>query len=144
MRKLHCSWNALLPAGNGSSWRRQGTQAWFSYGKSEGFKGNYAAVKRRLSDKGIFRSLKAWSLTNIGVRPTFGKKERSVEVYLFDLEKDLYNKELKVCFITKIRNEMAFPDSRALACRIKKDIAKAKSIIKNAEPAKKQNLTFSC
>lgn len=88
--------------------------------------------------------LKAWLLTNIGVRPTFGKKERSIEVYLFDLERDLYNKELKVCFITKIRNEMAFPDSRALACRIKKDIATAKSIIKNAAPAKKQNLTFSC
>lgn len=74
---------------------------------------------------------KYWALTNVGMRPTFKKDAVSVEVYLFDTEKNLYDQELFVYFLQKIREEMSFPDVAALVAQIQADVRQAKSLISN-------------
>lgn len=72
---------------------------------------------------------RTWALTNVGNRPTFCKEEPSVEVYLPDTEKNLYNQELIVRFLQKIREEMAFKSAAELVEQIQRDIKLARAII---------------
>jgi len=65
------------------------------------------------------------SLTNIGSCPTFGQKEVNIESYIMNFNKNLYGQKLKIYFIKKIRSEIKFASSEALAQQIKKDIAAA-------------------
>ncbi len=71
-----------------------------------------------------------YALTNIGQRPTFCKREPAVEVYLLDVQKNLYGQELKVFFLQKIREEKAFPGAVELAQQIKKDVERARRLIR--------------
>ena len=68
------------------------------------------------------------SATNIGVRPTFGDNEKTVETHLIDYEGDLYGKELQVKFICKLREEKHFASAEELKTQIKEDIKKVRAI----------------
>jgi riboflavin kinase / FMN adenylyltransferase len=70
-----------------------------------------------------------WALTNVGKRPTFSKTEPSVEVYLLDLQKNLYGQELNVQFLQKIREEKMFTGADELTEQIKKDVLRARRLI---------------
>ncbi len=63
-------------------------------------------------------------LLNIGFKPgPRGKrKEPVVEVHILRFKGDLYNKEIEVSFIRKLRQEFHFKDREALRKRIKKDV----------------------
>jgi riboflavin kinase/FMN adenylyltransferase len=66
----------------------------------------------------------AWrrSITNIGVRPTFGgDAEPSVETYIFDFDGDLYGDVLRVRFLHRIRDERKFSGIDELKNQIQKD-----------------------
>lgn len=65
------------------------------------------------------------SVTSIGVRPTFGQNEKTVETYLFNYEGDLYAQELKVEFIRKLRDEQRFDSPEELKAQIQKDVEAA-------------------
>ena len=53
---------------------------------------------------------------NIGIRPTFGPDgDLTVEAHLFDFDGDLYERDLEVVLIRRIRDEMAFESKDALA-----------------------------
>jgi riboflavin kinase/FMN adenylyltransferase len=67
---------------------------------------------------------------NIGTNPTFGDEEFAVEVFLFNYEDDLYEKELRVAVVEKIRDEQTFPTPDALVQQIEKDVQKAKKILR--------------
>ncbi len=69
------------------------------------------------------------SATNIGTRPTFGDGRKTVEIHLLDYEGDLYGKQLKTGFISKLRNEQYFASSEELKSQVKKDVRKAKTIL---------------
>lgn len=71
------------------------------------------------------------SVTNIGFNPTFNNTERSIETHVFDFEGDLYNQNIRVSFIEKIREEIRFANADALVQQIKKDIQHAKIILKD-------------
>ena len=46
---------------------------------------------------------------NIGYRPTINNSdERTLEVHIIDFEGDIYDRNLKIEFIAKIRDEMKF------------------------------------
>ena len=61
-------------------------------------------------------------MLNIGVRPTFSNEnEISIEVNLFDFNKDIYGKELMVVFVDRVREEKAFASSDDLVTQLKKD-----------------------
>jgi riboflavin kinase/FMN adenylyltransferase len=69
------------------------------------------------------------SVTNIGVKPTFGKAERTVEVHLLDFAGELYGKRLTVELVEHLRTEMKFAGAEELSVQIKKDIERAKAIL---------------
>lgn len=63
-------------------------------------------------------------ITNIGYKPTVGEESRKgVETYLFDLDRDLYGKELTVHFYGYERPEEKFTSLQVLKERIEKDVA---------------------
>lgn len=70
-------------------------------------------------------------IMNIGFRPTFYKHaESTLEIYLFNYQGNLYGKIISVHFIARLRDEMKFPTPSALIAQIKKDVLKAKQLLK--------------
>ena len=65
-------------------------------------------------------------IANIGYRPTFNGKKLLLEVNIFGIKKNLYNKNLNVVFNKFIRPEKKFNNIIELKNQIKKDIKKAK------------------
>ncbi len=66
---------------------------------------------------------------NIGNNPTFGNEETSAEVHLLDFEGDIYEKNITVFFIDRLRDERRFRSPEDLVRQIKKDIEKARKIL---------------
>lgn len=72
------------------------------------------------------------SVTNVGVRPTVsGDKAVSVESYLPDFDRDVYDMRVVCEFYSFIRPEMKFNGIEELGERIKADAITAKKIIEN-------------
>lgn len=71
-------------------------------------------------------------MMNIGTRPTFEGKERTLEVHLFDFQEDIYGKEIQVRFIKRIRDEQKFSGIDEIKAQLEKDREKALSILNNA------------
>ena len=68
------------------------------------------------------------SITNIGVRPTFGNElEPSVETYVLDFEGDLYGDALRVRFLYRIRDERKFGGIDELKAQIARDTERARN-----------------
>jgi riboflavin kinase / FMN adenylyltransferase len=62
------------------------------------------------------------SITNIGMRPTFGDVDRPViETHVFDIDRDLYGQVLRLSFVQRLRDERKFPDVDALRAQIEAD-----------------------
>ncbi len=72
-------------------------------------------------------------MLNIGTRPTFNKNadNRSIEVNIFDFSKDIYNEELTLFFIDKIRDEKKFNGAEELITQLNKDKDTALEILNN-------------
>jgi riboflavin kinase/FMN adenylyltransferase len=68
-------------------------------------------------------------VVNIGTNPTFRDGQLAVEVFLFGYQGDLYEKELQVALVDKIRDEQTFPSPDLLVRQIEKDIQRAKEIL---------------
>ncbi len=72
---------------------------------------------------------------NIGVNPTFADNALSVEVYIFDFDQDIYGKRLDLWFIDRIRDEMKFDGPDRLVEQIRRDVEKAREILKKTPAA---------
>lgn len=70
---------------------------------------------------------------NIGVKPTFGGTELTIEVHLFDWSGDLYGEPLRVQFLEKLRPEQRFRSVAELAGQIHRDIEAARAVVAGAE-----------
>ena len=69
------------------------------------------------------------SVTNIGMRPTFGDVERPViEVHILDATRDIYDRQVRLAFLQRIRDERAFPDVDGLRTQIDADIRSARRL----------------
>jgi riboflavin kinase / FMN adenylyltransferase len=69
---------------------------------------------------------------NIGYKPTFhgeNKSFKSVEVHLFDFDQDIYDEEVAIQWIERIRSEKKFDSIEQLVNQIQQDKAKAKLIL---------------
>jgi len=66
------------------------------------------------------------SITNIGFRPTFVGKEKRVESHIFDFDRTVYDKAVRIFFERKLRDEMRFVSGQDLVEQIKKDIERVK------------------
>ena len=58
---------------------------------------------------------------NIGFRPTVNGNDLTIEVNIFDFNKDIYGDFLTVYFVDRIRDEMRFENLSALQEQLKKD-----------------------
>jgi riboflavin kinase/FMN adenylyltransferase len=69
------------------------------------------------------------SITNIGMRPTFGDVDRPmIETHVFDLDRDLYGASLRLSFVQRLRDERAFADVDALRAQIEADCRSARRL----------------
>src|SRR5687767_1324949 len=69
------------------------------------------------------------SITNIGMRPTFGDVDEPViETHVFDFDRDLYGRELRLSFVQRLRDERGFGDVDALRAQIDADCRSARRL----------------
>jgi riboflavin kinase/FMN adenylyltransferase len=66
------------------------------------------------------------SITNIGVRPTFGNGERSIETFLLE-PLESAPARIGVEFLRRVREERKFEDAAALKQQILRDVARAQA-----------------
>jgi riboflavin kinase/FMN adenylyltransferase len=71
-------------------------------------------------------------VASIGVRPTFESSSLSIEVYLFNFDRNLYGRQMEVSFVQFIREEKKFPDAQSLIFQMQKDVEEAKKILLRA------------
>lgn len=81
-------------------------------------------TKTYVDDKTYF------SVTNIGVTPTFQEKKYSIETYILNFNENIYNNEIKVEFYERIRNELKFDTIELLYEQIACDINYTKKYFK--------------
>lgn len=69
------------------------------------------------------------SITNIGLRPTFGDVDRPViETHVLDFDRDLYDSRIRLSFVQRLRDERTFPDVDALRAQIDADARSARRL----------------
>ncbi|TBW29829.1 bifunctional riboflavin kinase/FAD synthetase [Gramella sp. KN1008] len=64
-----------------------------------------------------------YGMMNIGTNPTVGGKEKTIESYFFDLDKDLYDKKLQIQLLVRIRDEKKFGSVKELKLAMRQDQA---------------------
>jgi riboflavin kinase/FMN adenylyltransferase len=69
------------------------------------------------------------SVTNVGNNPTFGDNARTIEAFLLDYHDNLYEREVCIDFIHKLRDEIKFNNAEELKTRISDDIQQARLIL---------------
>ena len=69
------------------------------------------------------------SITNIGMRPTFGEPARSFEAHIFDFDRDIYGAKVRLDLLERIRGERKFESGAALAAQIAEDLKRAREIV---------------
>lgn len=75
------------------------------------------------------------SITNVGVRPTVsGSKIVNIETNIFDFNYKIYNKDITVYFVDKIRDEEKFNGLEELKCQIAQDKCKALELLAHIAP----------
>ena len=68
------------------------------------------------------------SVTNIGIRPTFGDDLRpSVETHVLNWSGDLYGDVVRVRFLHRLRDEKKFSSVDELKIQIESDVARAQN-----------------
>lgn len=70
-----------------------------------------------------------YSVTNVGVNPTFKNHPYRIETFIFDFEDDIYEKEIEISFLNKIRDEKKFESIDELKKQIYNDTNCAKKYI---------------
>ncbi len=67
---------------------------------------------------------------SIGVRPTFNTgRGELIEAYILDFEGDLYDSELRLRFIERLRGERRFADADALVEQMHRDVQRTREIV---------------
>jgi len=68
---------------------------------------------------------------NVGHNPTLGENKLSIEVHLFDFQDNIYDNNVEIFFIDRLRSEQKFESAEHLVEQIKKDIDQARTILKD-------------
>ena len=90
--------------------------------------GNYIIPKTGVYSSIVIinKNTKKKGIVNIGYKPTFGKNKLLLEVHIFGLKKNLYDKSIKIMLTKFIRKEKKFKNIIQLKKQIKKDIKDSK------------------
>ena len=85
------------------------------------------AVKVLLGDGKIYDGM-----LNIGTNPTFSNLERSIEVNILDFKRDIYNENITIHFVERIRDEIKFSSVDDLVSQLKKDKEASVTILRSS------------
>lgn len=91
--------------------------------------GVYATFVRRSKDEQRYASV-----ANIGVRPSFGGEERTVEAHIFNFAEDIYEQTFTIEFVERLRPEKKFESIDALIAQIQRDAQQARALLTNEIP----------
>lgn len=72
-----------------------------------------------------------FGLMSIGTNPTVGGKERTIETYFFNLDKNLYGRSLCIEVLKRIRGEVHFSNTKKLQEAMRQDEDFARDYIQN-------------
>ena len=75
-------------------------------------------------------------LTNLGYNPTFEKHPYAVETFIYDFDRNIYGKEVRLEFLNHIRGEMKIPSVDAQFAQIPQEIQSADTL--NRRPRTKK------
>lgn len=78
---------------------------------------NGVYMSRVLFDGNFYRSA-----TYIGENPTISKTDRKIETYMFNFDKQVYDKNVEIHFLKFIRGERKFSSEKELIYQIRKDV----------------------
>ncbi len=70
--------------------------------------------------------------TSIGVRPTFGEGQRTIEAFLIGYQGDLYQHRLRLEFTHRLRDELRFDSVDALVRQMHEDVHRAEGLLDDA------------
>ena len=104
-------------------------------GRQLGFPTANVALHRRLSPlRGVFAVTATLpdgtvvdGVANVGTRPTVDGQDARLEVHLFDFDRDIYGKLVRVAFLHPLRDEQKFNTLEELIAQITKDSAQARN-----------------
>ena len=76
-------------------------------------------------------SAKFMAATNIGFNPTFTPERQtpSLEAYLLDFDRDIYGQQVKLEFVSRIRDEIKFNSLELLIEKIHEDVKKTRELL---------------
>ena len=77
------------------------------------------------------------SLMNIGLRPTFGGGERTVEVFILDFAGDLYARHLRVEVVEWLRGERKFDSPEELKAELSRNVERAREVLAASEESQR-------
>ena len=84
-----------------------------------------------VSDTRDVDSSRCWrSVTNVGVRPTFGSGDRTIETHLLDPLEGPAPRRIEVCFLRRLREEKMFASAAELKQQILRDIGRAERLFR--------------
>lgn len=72
-----------------------------------------------------YKTTVLYGIMNIGNRPTVDGKNRTIEVHFFDFNASLYNENLTITILERMRDEEKFQSVEALKSQLKNDKIKA-------------------
>lgn len=77
----------------------------------------------------IYNGKIIYGMMNIGVNPTFDANKKTIEAHFFDFEQNLYDQNLKIVFLDRLRDEHKFDSVEALIAQLRRDQINAQQII---------------
>ncbi|MCC6475744.1 bifunctional riboflavin kinase/FAD synthetase [bacterium] len=69
---------------------------------------------------------------SVGYNPTFEDRAHSVEAHLLDVDFDMYDQEMRVQFVKRLRGEVKFDGAAALALQIQDDLFRIREMLQAA------------
>ena len=72
-------------------------------------------------------------MLNIGMRPTVDGHDRTIEVNIFNFERDIYGLRLGIKFMAQLRKEQKFPGVDELKQQLERDKAQARLFFENKQ-----------
>ena len=72
-----------------------------------------------------------YGMLNIGMNPTVNGEKESIEVHFFDFNQDIYNKNIQISLLYRLRDEIKFNSVEALKKQLSKDQQTSLNYIKS-------------
>lgn len=80
--------------------------------------------------QGVIENITYKGMMNIGIRPTVSNElSLHIEAHLFDFSEDIYNKQVEIIFVERLRDEQRFPSLDALKAQLGQDALHAKQVL---------------